>query len=98
MNILDKIGMCCIYRGYKLWLEAVSYFKDKEIYIENIKMDDIYKKIGKKYNLKKSAVEKDMRTAVEKIENINEKFNVDFKITNKKFLILLLQKNGGKIK
>ena len=107
MNILDKIGMSIFHTGYYLWEEAIEIFKnemkkdkinikDKKYYVTKLNMEDIYKELAKKHNMTRSAVEKDMRTAMNKIEDLKEKLDTEYKITNKKFLILLLQKYGGK--
>ena len=93
MKILDKIGMCMSYKGYLYWEEAIVMAKRTRK--DRINMTNIYKKISEKYEISPTAVERNMMRTFEKIKNIEKKLGVDYKLTAKKALMLLANKEKG---
>lgn len=89
MKILDELGMNPANSGYTYWEEAIKLRKGNYF---DIKMCDIYDKVGKKFNKTQMQVERSMRHARKNIKNIDKKINVDYKIDNKTFLALLIKK------
>lgn len=94
MKVLDDIGMCVAYKGYYYWKEAIKIvmkMKDED----EINMTEIYKKIAEKYNKKETIISVNMARVLERIKDLNKKLNVEYKLTTKKVLILLVKKEKG---
>ena len=85
-DILDKLQIKINLFGYKYWITAVElYFKDN-----TVGMWKICKEIAKKYNTTPSRVDRALRHARERKEEIIQRyFNVNYDIDNSAFLALL---------
>ena len=87
-DLLDIINIKIDSSGYKYWTEAI--LQQMENPIE--KISELYNLIAKKSNANRGSVERSMRTAYEKNKDIiKEYFNVNYKITNKTLLALLVR-------
>lgn len=86
--ILDKLQIPIDLSGYKYWIDVI------EIYEKNndLNMAEIYERVGKKYSSSESRVERSLRHSYSKSKkNIQQYFEVDYKITNKRLLYLILR-------
>lgn len=85
-NILDKLNIPVDNLGYVYLITAVEiYLKSKT---NNI--TETYKEIAKQHKTKYSRVERAIRHEIDKNEDrIKQFFNVDYDITNRRFLALL---------
>ena len=86
--ILDKLQIPIDLAGYKYWITMLEKFnEDKEA-----KITALYIEVAKEHHTTYIRVERSLRHAVNKCENkIQRYFNVDYKITNKRFLCLILR-------
>lgn len=85
-DLLDKFNMPIDNLGYRYLITALEiYMKDI-----NIKITSIYKEVAEIHNTTASRVERAIRHSTECIErNVKQYFNVDYDITNRRFLALL---------
>ena len=88
MKILNELGMDISNKGYKYWEEAVK-ISGKSLIMPQ--MYNIYEKISKKYNTTPMAVERCMRYSISKIEELNKKINLNYKINNKRFFAYIIR-------
>jgi len=87
-NILDELQIKVNVKGYKYWIEAVEIKSNNK----EIKMGALYNKIGKRHNATYSRVERALRVAYKKKEDIiKEYFTIDYSINNAVFLELLVR-------
>lgn len=85
-NILDQLNISVDNLGYTYLIATVEiYLKSK---INNI--TEIYKEVAEAYASKYSRIERAIRHEIDKNEDkIKQFFNVDYDITNRRFLALL---------
>ena len=91
-NILDKLGMNCGLKGYIYWQKSIEIVLNNKDYILNkFNMMLIYEKLANIFDSTPSKIERAMRYARQKIYNLQEKMNVDYKIKNNNFLAYLIK-------
>ena len=96
-EILKELNMKIHVRGYLYWIEAIEYVISNNLKIYSM-TKEIYKEIAKKYSTTVSRTERALRHATEEIkENIKKYFNIDYEITNKGFLALVVDKVKEKL-
>ena len=87
-NLLNKLQISTLSKGYIYWIEAVQ--QQLKIHPKNIYI--IYKSVAKKYHVNAISVEKAMRLVLSKnYKKIKTYFNINYRITNKILLILLVK-------
>jgi len=94
MNDIDEIKDELLELGFNVdsigiiyWVEAIKMMKENFLGWD---MTLIYEKIGEKYNTIYTAVERNMRTCIEKAKpNIQKKYNYYKNIKNQTFLSLI---------
>lgn len=80
---LIEMGFVPSLRGFYCITHAVNYFleNNKECYEVSL-CSDVYKYVAEKMNIKKHCVERDIRTSVENVVNVNPdsvKYIMDYK-------------------
>lgn len=93
-QILKEIGINPIYKGYYYWIYLINFTYDENIVnLGDIIIEDLYWEIAKNLQITRYQLERNLRTAIKESQcNIKEYFNYKHKITNKSFLILMLEK------
>ena len=95
-KILHDIGISRTTIGYKFWLDIIekAYTAEPKGEIRKLKIYDYYEYLTLKHNWTKYGVERGLRYSIEnKQEEIQDYFiYYDEKITNKRFLILCVEK------
>ena len=90
-DVLRIIGMDMSLSGYSYWQDAIKLFKkDQSTKIDVYKITLIYSKLAKKYDTTAASVERSMRYARMRINNLQKKMNVDYQIRNSNFLAWLV--------
>lgn len=87
-EILNEIGIRINVKGYRYWLVAILETLDKDMSNYSI-VNGLYNDVAKHCNTTPSRVERALRHAFISNGKANEYFNVDYKITNSIFLMLL---------
>lgn len=90
----DKIKQDLLNLGFNIdsigvvyWVDAIRYIQKNPLCWD---VFDIYDYLAKKYNIKNTAVERSLRTAINPAKkNIQEKYNYYGKIKNQTFLNLI---------
>lgn len=87
-DLLDELNILANNSGYKYWITAVGIkMKHREETIGNLCID-----IAKKYGSTPSCVERAMRYAhTINRDRIKDYFKINYKITNTRFLALLIR-------
>lgn len=87
-NLLDKFNISVDILGYKYLIKAIEIYTKEA----NIKIAAIYGQVAKEYNSTACRVERAIRHSIESNEErIKQYFKVDYKITNKRFLSLVVR-------
>lgn len=87
-NILDKLNIPVDNLGYVYLIAAVEFYSKSKT--NNI--TKIYKEVAEAYATKYSRVERAIRHEIHRNEDkIKQFFNVDYDITNRRFLALLIR-------
>jgi len=95
-EILNEIGIKINLKGYRYWVEAIVETADKNMNDYPI-VNGLYVNVAKKFNTTSSRVERALRHAFISNSKANEYFNIDYRITNSIFLILLQEAVKKKI-
>ena len=90
-QILNEIGIKINIKGYRYWVAVILETIDKNR-DEYQLVRGLYTDVARKLNTTPSGLERALRQAIIKSNKINEYFNVDYKITNSTFLMLLQEK------
>ena len=93
-RILDDIGLDKKYRGYYYWIALIERaYKLKGFSLGDLTITDYYYMTAKQLHTTGARIERNLRTTIADKKNvISEYFNYYNKITNKVFLILVLDK------
>lgn len=96
-QIFTELGIEKQRKGYYLWQQMIQEFckknKDTIRDLPKIKITSYYSSLAKTNNTTYVAVERNLRSCIEsKMNLIKEYFNYNGKISNKVFLILMIEK------
>ena len=95
-DLLDELNIPADNLGYKYWITAIQQkLNDEDRYY----MENLYIDIGKIHGNTRGGVERAMRHAYETSrDKIKTYFKVEYEITNRRFLALLIREIERKVK
>lgn len=87
-ELLNKLGIRINLKGYWFWITAIEY-KEKH---QDISMAKLYEEVAKIHNTTNSRAERALRHAYEYVKkDLEQYFNINYKINNSTFLLLMLE-------
>lgn len=94
-KILNDLKIPITIRGYRYWnyliLNVAKKYKNNDIL--KVKITEEYKEMAERFKTTYTGIEKGLRYSIEdKTKIISEYFNYKENITNKEFLILVIEK------
>lgn len=92
-NVLNSAGIKREFKGYRMWITAAMYVISKaNLGYGEFEMREVYNFVSKKYKCTYIATERTMKYTLNDAdeENLKKFFKISYKITNSRFLLLLV--------
>lgn len=87
-ELLNKLGIKINIKGYWFWITAIEYKAEHN----DVSMSELYNEVAKMNNTTSSRVERALRHAYTSVKkDIEEFFDIKYKINNSSFLLLMLE-------